>query len=251
MKLIPAVFLLSLTFSTIASADAGVTSFTTRNGKTFRNVSISKVDPDGITFTHSKGMARILYADVPSASRAQLGYDPARAAAHEKQLVVKRETEARLQAERRKAYMAAAARHAEARREEMMIQQLGLAAGAQGYGYNYGGSYPVAVSSMGLMNGMYQTPRGYNGGRVPQGHQVYRDQHGRPLQNTVLTSGVVFPTQAGCAPGTGFNRITSRAPQHIAPARALIQSATLSPAPAMGRAVPAMGRPSAPMSVRR
>jgi hypothetical protein len=71
---------------------------TTLRGKTFRDCKIAQVHPDGISFTHRSGAAKILYTDLPRSLRDKYGYDPKKADAYSKKLVEQRkEREKRVQ----------------------------------------------------------------------------------------------------------------------------------------------------------
>lgn len=52
----------------------------TVHGKVYRQCKIVRRDADGVAFTHQKGTARVLFSDLPEATRAELGYS-AKAAA--------------------------------------------------------------------------------------------------------------------------------------------------------------------------
>jgi hypothetical protein len=79
-------------FTAVAVADQGETvTLRTLSGKTYRGVSVSKVDPDGICFRHSNGAGKILFSDMPSDLKQDFGYDSKKAAAYEKDLETRRE----------------------------------------------------------------------------------------------------------------------------------------------------------------
>ncbi|MBX7208381.1 MAG: hypothetical protein K1X78_08735 [Verrucomicrobiaceae bacterium] len=89
---------LVLVFSAVATAclaDVGdvVNSFTTLSGRTYRAVTIAQVQPDGVTFRHSRGAGKVLFSDLPADLRRQLGYDAKKADAYEKDLMARRERE--------------------------------------------------------------------------------------------------------------------------------------------------------------
>ncbi|MBL9178474.1 MAG: hypothetical protein JNM65_10445 [Verrucomicrobiaceae bacterium] len=52
----------------------------TVHGKVYRQCKIVRRDADGVAFTHQKGTARVLFSDLPEATRAELGYSPKAAA---------------------------------------------------------------------------------------------------------------------------------------------------------------------------
>ncbi len=56
---------------------------TTLHHKIYRQCEVVRVHPDGVSFTHANGAAKILFTDLPEAWRTRFGYDPAKAAAYE------------------------------------------------------------------------------------------------------------------------------------------------------------------------
>ena len=56
---------------------------TTLHHKIYRQCEVVRVHPDGVSFTHANGAAKIMFTDLPEAWRTRFGYDPAKAAAHE------------------------------------------------------------------------------------------------------------------------------------------------------------------------
>ena len=55
---------------------------TTLSGQTFHDVQALRVEPDGVTWRHAGGIAKVEFADSPEAVRAAYRYDPAKAAAY-------------------------------------------------------------------------------------------------------------------------------------------------------------------------
>ncbi len=72
-------------------ADAGATKVVTRNGKSYQNCRVLKVSPDGVTFRHSNGIAKVLFVDMNEAAQEQFGYDPAKTRAYEAKVKEDRE----------------------------------------------------------------------------------------------------------------------------------------------------------------
>lgn len=76
---IPALFL-SLLLASGSLAQAAmpnqIDEFTTLTGRTYRQCRISQVHPDGVSFFHSKGAAKVLFADVSDSWKKKLGYNP-------------------------------------------------------------------------------------------------------------------------------------------------------------------------------
>jgi len=73
------------------------TTIETTQGKIFEQCKILKRDPDGVSFSHSKGMAKVLYSDLSISMRNSLGYDAVKADTYEKE-----HAEARKEAEQAK-----------------------------------------------------------------------------------------------------------------------------------------------------
>ncbi|HRJ10475.1 MAG TPA: hypothetical protein PLP58_17980, partial [Prosthecobacter sp.] len=81
---------LALFFLSGALACAGVPEITTLTGKTYRGCEIVRVHPDGVSFTHATGAAKVLFEDLPAEWRARLGYDPVKAEAWKREQEEKR-----------------------------------------------------------------------------------------------------------------------------------------------------------------
>lgn len=78
------VMLLTVLFATdLMAADADRT-ITTRTGKTFHHCKVVRVHPDGVSFTHSEGAAKIAFKDLPESLRREFRYDPKKAAEHQR-----------------------------------------------------------------------------------------------------------------------------------------------------------------------
>lgn len=50
-------------------------SFQTESGKSYRGCKVLKVDPDGLTFSHSQGIAKIAFTELSEEMQKQHGYD--------------------------------------------------------------------------------------------------------------------------------------------------------------------------------
>ena len=122
----PLFSLLLWTATAILAHATPIAEIKTLRGKTYRRCEIVRVHPDGVSFTHANGAAKILFTDLPKSWRTRFGYDPEKAAAYETEVN-----------ERRKKIAAARAREdaelsrnlAEAERLSR-IRQLALAAQA-------------------------------------------------------------------------------------------------------------------------
>jgi hypothetical protein len=116
-----------------AAALAKIDAITTLSGKTYRQCSIVRVYPDGVSFTHAKGAAKVLFTDLPSSWRSRLGYDPKKAAAYQRDVEVRRakEADARAAFQQQRARALAAAQEAEAARARLAETQALAALRAQ------------------------------------------------------------------------------------------------------------------------
>jgi hypothetical protein len=70
---------------------APIAKITTLTGKTYRQCQIVRVHPDGVSFRHADGAAKVLFTDLSKEWRARLGYDADKAAAYQQELADKRE----------------------------------------------------------------------------------------------------------------------------------------------------------------
>ncbi|MBE7496742.1 MAG: hypothetical protein HS117_17510 [Verrucomicrobiaceae bacterium] len=83
------------------TASAMAETITTLRGRTYQGCRIKQVHPDGVSFTHRDGAAKILFTDLPSSMRSKYGYDPKKAAAYSKKV----EEERKEAAKRREDYL--------------------------------------------------------------------------------------------------------------------------------------------------
>ena len=86
MKAFLPLFALMLSFSQAAP----ISKITTLRGKTYRQCEIVKVHPDGVSFTHAAGAAKVLFTDLSKEWRSRLGYDADKAALYQKELAAAR-----------------------------------------------------------------------------------------------------------------------------------------------------------------
>lgn len=94
--LLAAAWLSSAVPAPLSGADT-IPEITTLQGRTFRRCEIVRVHPDGVSFRHATGAARVLFSDLSPEWRSRLGYDPEKAAAHrrEQQELAERREESR------------------------------------------------------------------------------------------------------------------------------------------------------------
>ena len=64
-------------FTSIALAD----DFKTTNGKEYKNVAVSRVEPDGIVLTTNFGISKVYFTELPKDVQERFHYDPEKAAA--------------------------------------------------------------------------------------------------------------------------------------------------------------------------
>jgi hypothetical protein len=76
--------------STQAAAPNQIDEFTTLTGRTYRKCRISQVHPDGISFFHSKGTAKVLFADLSDSWKKKLGYNAKRAEDFQKEATTRK-----------------------------------------------------------------------------------------------------------------------------------------------------------------
>lgn len=82
-------FYFSIVFSIVcfqAQAADKWTSIQVKDGRIFRNVTVSSVDASGIRILHDAGVSRIFYRDLPDSMKADYPYDLRAAEEHEKKI---------------------------------------------------------------------------------------------------------------------------------------------------------------------
>lgn len=187
-----ATLLLSLTLGlgSLTARAESVGTISTLAGKVYRHCQILKVEPDGVSFIHSKGAAKVLFMDMPKEWRGKLGYNPAKAEAYEREIAARRQAEidarAARQAELGRAL--ALAQQMEINRLQLAHQQaLALiqanAAAASG-GFAYAASYTGLPALGPIWDGrsfhnQYRSGNGLWNGNGGNGCQLY-GVFGRP-----------------------------------------------------------------------
>lgn len=102
--------------------------------RTYIGYEITKVEPDGITISHSEGIAKIPFSDLPEAIQKQHGYDPAKAARYAAQsakLVANRERNIAAEAAKKKALEAMEKRAVKAEFKILQVFENGILADAE------------------------------------------------------------------------------------------------------------------------
>ena len=78
MKTVKTVTLLTICVTSIALAD----DFKTVNGKEYKNLKVSRVEPDGIVIAFSGGIVKLPFTELPADVQKKYGYDSSAAAAY-------------------------------------------------------------------------------------------------------------------------------------------------------------------------
>jgi hypothetical protein len=101
------VFLLIVCFGSVALADG----FKTIDGKEYKNVTVSRVEPDGIVLSSKSGISKVYFTELPKEVQERFHYDAAKAAESTsdqnekiKALQLQRAEEAQKRAEERERY---------------------------------------------------------------------------------------------------------------------------------------------------
>ena len=93
MKRIVLLLSLLLAVPGLKAADSKRT-ITTQSGKTFLNCKVVRVHPDGVSFTHQNGAAKIAFKDLPESLRREFRYDPKKAAEYQRSQAALRKQQA-------------------------------------------------------------------------------------------------------------------------------------------------------------
>ncbi len=183
-----------------AAPAARMPTIQTLQGRTYKQCKILQRDADGIAFSHQKGIARVLFSDLPMSTRHQLGYNAKAAAALEVSRRQQREEklEAQRQQQKRQAEQQAA-RLAQYRQHWLWQQQ---AAMLGGYGYPYPAPFAGPVPAVGFAAPGWGWP----------GHSPHHPSRNRGWEGTGIasivpgTDGVYIP-QSGGHIFTGLPRV--------------------------------------------
>jgi len=90
-------FFLLLAVMPAIAAPKNYGTITTRNGKSFYDCKIMRVQPDGVSFTHRDGAAKIAFKDLPANMRQEFRYDPQQEAAYQREQAAARKAELKRQ----------------------------------------------------------------------------------------------------------------------------------------------------------
>ena len=134
--------LLTLAVLAALAATALADTITTLRGRSFVDCKIAQVHPDGVSFTHRGGAAKILFTDLPAPLREKYGYDPQKADAYSKKIMEQREEREKRAREflerREKAIEAANLANLMRGMQEQMIMEQQMMGGGWSYSYPFG-----------------------------------------------------------------------------------------------------------------
>ena len=84
---------LLLSVAPASAAPKNYGTITTREGKSFYECQVMHIYPDGVTFAHRNGAAKISFADLPENLRSEFRYDPKVEAEYQKEQAALRKAE--------------------------------------------------------------------------------------------------------------------------------------------------------------
>ena len=221
---------------TIAVSAFEPTTIETVQGKSYERCKIIKREPDGISFSHSKGMAKVLFSDFSEPMRNALGYDAVKADAYEKDQAESRKAAEQTRRDRAfkltEAVIAAQARYA-GQQPVVYVQQpnggymrsLAPVLGLGQIGTNYRSGYHLGhgiSQSRGWSPTVSSIGAGSGGVYVPQGHGL--NFYGFPgvswsptlgYTNTNINTPMLFDQQhTGVVPGVAIPGHTTLPAHH-------------------------------------
>lgn len=169
-----------LAFSASLRADEGESlDIKTLSGKTYSHCQVVRNYPDGVTFRHSRGMAKVLFTDMTPEGRKHFGYDAAKAEAYERKIQEDRAKAREVTATANAAYQKAwAEAYVSALQAEAIAEALQSNRGGYGgfYGYlNTGlstnGGWDWDSNGLGFHNNGGTCSNGYTG--TARGFRAY------------------------------------------------------------------------------
>lgn len=72
----------------------------TRNGRVFHDCKVTRIHPDGVSFTHRDGAAKIAFKDLPENLRREFRYDPQKEAEYQREQAALRKEEQKREKQR-------------------------------------------------------------------------------------------------------------------------------------------------------
>ncbi len=209
---------------------------TTLRGKTYRDCHIAQIHPDGISFTHREGAAKILFTDLPRATRDQYGYDPKKASAYSKKIAEQRKVAEKNRQERdaRMAEAISAAQFAnQVRNSQIQAQYLAYEQSAFANQIYNGWTATAPITGPAFSAGNYRHSRNGSGGYYPtNGFGGYYPSYSTPncgYQGGGYNISGSFGIGNGVRLGVGFGNTPA------------LGYGTFAPAIGAGRFVPGIG----------
>jgi hypothetical protein len=147
LALLP-VLLLSAGSLSLAASPSSIPEFKTLTGRTYRQCRITQVHPDGVSFFHSKGAAKVLFADLSDTWKSKLGYDARRAETYEKEQRMRKFVEQERLAKAREQHAAQQRQQAELQlkilERALLLEERRLLLGQSQLAAYYGAQIPVS-----------------------------------------------------------------------------------------------------------
>lgn len=131
---------------------APIAKITTLAGKTYRQCQIVRVHPDGVSFRHADGAAKVLFTDLSKEWRTRLGYDADKAAAYQQELADKREADKAARAKAEEARFKLLAEAAERARIQSLGQEAQVRASVEKEQKNFGPSVVPVLPALGAVH---------------------------------------------------------------------------------------------------
>ena len=197
-------------FATLVSV-AHAREITTVSGRSYQQCQVIKVTPDGVTFRHSHGIAKVLFSDMTENAQKAFGYDEGKEKAFQEQQVKERaekkeiakqktQAAAKAYAEARQAQLesqtllamqrAANAQVLAVQQQQQQMQMGGFVIGAvgalPGYGHSMDGR-DYARQARGGSRGIWSYPQTQNFSQSLFGHYGALVNFGQPLLNGCAT----------------------------------------------------------------
>ena len=188
-------YLLLWTAAASLAHAAPIAKITTLTGKTYRQCQIVRVHPDGVSFRHADGAAKVLFTDLSKEWRARLGYDADKATAYQQELADKREADKAARAKVEEARFKLLAEAAERAR----IQSLGQEAQARANVQRQQSYGPSVVPVLPALGAVHQPGGGYTHDERPF-TPVFQNGFGYPGYGFGYSSGFYTPGWSICPP---------------------------------------------------
>lgn len=145
-----------------------VKTITTLRGRSFHQCRVSQVHPDGVSFFHAKGAAKVLFTELPESMKKKFGYNAKRAEEHQREVATRqflereRQEKSRLEAAERlrldlDARLLMLERMALLQEQRLLVQQRQLAFGGLPgiLGPIPAVGFPATFSPYGPLNSIY------------------------------------------------------------------------------------------------